>query len=341
MELFYYPTMSGECVYQSHFGEKLSEFPRQFGHIKRQAYVLNTGNLVASISVGEVQQPILLIRKALPINDLYIFSFEIRKKQIYIEQPKQKEEKHIEIKSCYFSSATAEAQLSLKSGDKHQVIEIRISRAYLLHILQDVEPEGHSNWLNILKRNEHFLEKVNLSLDELSLLESISNLLLNAYEGTKLNALQLEHKIADFVLAFIEGLFKKKFASEEDSEQIDYKKIKEVQKLIQEDLLNKYKIPELAAHCNMCSTKFKQLFKRFTGSSLSEFYNHTRMEQALTWLHHHPQGNISELAYSLGYKSLSHFTTAFKSHFGYTPTSFWKSIDLDNVHSEVRISRTA
>ena len=67
------------------------------------------------------------------------------------------------------------------------------------------------------------------------------------------------------------------------------------------------------------------------------------MEKALDWLNINPHGNISELAYDLGHKSLSHFTTAFKSYYGYSPTSIFKHVGQNNSWSlaGIQVGRSA
>lgn len=328
MELFYYPTMSGECLYQSTSGEQPCPFPDKVGDVKAETFTLNTGNLVVTILEGKFHSPLLLTRKALPVNDLYILSFDTL-------QEVQDAERKVEIRSCFFASATSEMLLPRRSGDVQQSIEIRISRAYLLKILDELTPDLHSKWANIFINNEAFQERITPLMEDFTFLESVFDMFKKAGEGHKLNMFMLENKIASLLLAFIERLFTTN-TSEGVVDHTDYKKIKEVQHLIQEDLTNKYKIQELSARCNMCPTKFKQLFKRFTGFSISTFYNNIRMERALTWLNTHSQGNISEVAYSLGYKSLSHFTTAFKNYYGYAPTVVLKNIN----NSETRILNT-
>ncbi|WP_257670451.1 helix-turn-helix domain-containing protein [Parapedobacter tibetensis] len=327
MELFYYPTMSGECVYQSGPDNRFDSIPERMGDFKEGIYTLNTGNLVVAMLKRKFHQPLLITRKALPVNDLYILSFNVT----------QSGDGPMELGNCYFASATSELRQQKNAGDTQLAIEIHLSRAYLLKILNDLDPNTDSRWVTVLKDNETFQNKVTPFMDDFTILENVFELVEQTNEGQQLNTMLLENKVSALVLSVIEHLLKKNTVNEVSIADTDYKKIKEVQTLIQEDLGNKYRIDELSARCNMCPTKFKQLFKRFTGYSLSSFYNSLRMEQALAWLSTHAQGSISELAYYLGYKSLSHFTTAFKNHYGHAPSIMQKKtagIRLENSSTE-------
>lgn len=63
--------------------------------------------------------------------------------------------------------------------------------------------------------------------------------------------------------------------------------------------------------------------KSLTGLPISDFIQNLRMEQAARLLTEQKQ-NITQVAYSVGYSYLSTFSTAFKKHFGVSPTEYIK-----------------
>jgi AraC-like DNA-binding protein len=339
MELFYYPTMSNDGTYQLIDNESLltinkaSEeesklvFSPHAGDVKASVYTLLTGNLVISMMDACFREPFSITRNAYPVNDMYILSFDVS----------------ANAKVNLFSSATTALVLSKQAAQRYRYIEVRISRAYLLKMVLDLTIEKSSSWAKVIATNETFQERFHLLTEEFKLLESVFELFVDSQQTGKINTALLENKIHGVLFSFLDRLFKDEIGRANKTEEHDHQKILEVQTVIKNNIANKYKIPELSTMCNMCPTKFKQLFKRITGNSVSVFYNELRMEKALDWLNKNPQGNISELAYDLGYKSLSHFTAAFKNYYGYAPTIIFKQMNQANTWrlKEVRVGKSA
>mgnify|MGYP001390287329 CR=1 FL=1 len=82
-------------------------------------------------------------------------------------------------------------------------------------------------------------------------------------------------------------------------------------------------IPQLnffAANLNLSESGFKKKLKRATGKSFQTFVREHKLEKARTML---TQGksNVSETAYQAGFKSVAHFSDAFKKQFGQSPSN--------------------
>jgi len=338
MKLFYYPTMSNDGNYQLEGKEPLLinkpspdesqlVFNPNLGEVKASVYTLLTGNLVVSIMDACFKDPFTITRKAYPVNDMYLLSFDIS----------------ANAQVNLFSSATSAHALSKQAAQKYRHIEVRISRAYLLKIIFDLAIEKTRSWAKVIAANETFQECFHLLAEEFKLLESVFKLFIDPQRTGKINTVLLENKIHGVLFSFLDRLFKDEIGTANKTEEQDRQKILEVQLMIKSNVTNKYKIPELSVMCNMCPTKFKQLFKRITGNSVSVFYNELRMGKALDSLNKNPYANISELAYDLGYKSLSHFTAAFKNYYGYPPTVIFKQMDQTKTWSlkSIRVGKSA
>jgi AraC-like DNA-binding protein len=63
--------------------------------------------------------------------------------------------------------------------------------------------------------------------------------------------------------------------------------------------------------------------KALTGQSPHEFLRSKRLQQAAALLKLQT-GNISEIAYQVGFSNLSHFARAFRQEFGKSPKEFVK-----------------
>ncbi len=82
-------------------------------------------------------------------------------------------------------------------------------------------------------------------------------------------------------------------------------------------------ITEMAAQVAMSESKLKTLFKKVYNQSIVEYFNDCRLNNARKLLQT-PGMNIKEVSAKFGYKSVQHFTTAFKKQFGITPASLLK-----------------
>jgi len=70
---------------------------------------------------------------------------------------------------------------------------------------------------------------------------------------------------------------------------------------------------------------FCKLFRKVTGTTFTEFVSRTRIEKARNLLLN-PNLRVSEIAYTVGFQSLTHFNRVFKKILGESPTKFRKRL---------------
>ncbi|QTA92573.1 helix-turn-helix transcriptional regulator [Desulfonema magnum] len=92
-------------------------------------------------------------------------------------------------------------------------------------------------------------------------------------------------------------------------------------KLLSENLQEPPGIIELAKTLGISRTKLYYDFKRFYGTSPSEYLRTRRIEKARTLVEDGDM-NLTEIAYFLGYSSSSHFGRAFRQYFGMAPSHY-------------------
>ncbi|WP_170140804.1 AraC family transcriptional regulator [Oceanobacillus arenosus] len=90
---------------------------------------------------------------------------------------------------------------------------------------------------------------------------------------------------------------------------------------IQENLDKKLTLDDVANRIGLNATYFSHLFKKETGISFIDFRMQLRMEKAKELIE---TGNmkITDIANSIGYEDLSHFTKTFKKYTGYSPSKY-------------------
>lgn len=99
-----------------------------------------------------------------------------------------------------------------------------------------------------------------------------------------------------------------------------YEKILLAKEIIEEDLSKNHSIPDLAKKVGTNVQYLKKYFKQYFGKTVMNYITEKKMEHAkeliLTGNH-----RVSDVARMTGYKHSTHFTTAFKKHFGFIPNS--------------------
>lgn len=78
-------------------------------------------------------------------------------------------------------------------------------------------------------------------------------------------------------------------------------------------------IKEIAYSLNLSPSNLIQLFKNATGMTPKEYQNHLKLNQSKEDL---LVKNVSEVAYDLGFESISYFIKLFKAHNGVTPKQY-------------------
>ncbi|WP_237065481.1 GlxA family transcriptional regulator [Microbulbifer guangxiensis] len=102
------------------------------------------------------------------------------------------------------------------------------------------------------------------------------------------------------------------------SEVEDRLTLAEAQALMRNNLAEPLATGEIAGYLGISSKKLERIFKRFVGQLPARFYIGLRLSLARDLLHHSSL-SIEEIGKRCGFSSPSHFSRAFRNHFGCTP----------------------
>jgi AraC-like DNA-binding protein len=80
-------------------------------------------------------------------------------------------------------------------------------------------------------------------------------------------------------------------------------------------------IAEVAHVVNMSAHYFSEKFKQSTGLTFTEYVGRVRIEKARNLLQN-PNMSVSEIAYAVGFQSLSQFNRLFRKYVGQAPTAY-------------------
>ena len=84
-------------------------------------------------------------------------------------------------------------------------------------------------------------------------------------------------------------------------------------------------LPQVAQFANSSPFRFCKLFKRATGLTFAKFVARVRIESARNLLIN-PQLRVTEVAYEVGFQSVTHFNRVFRKILGQSPTEYRRNV---------------
>lgn len=131
----------------------------------------------------------------------------------------------------------------------------------------------------------------------------------------------LKANILKILVLFIKRIANKNSRKEQSAVVNDALRIFEIKKIIDTNAGKEHiSLTDLAKSAAISKTKLKTKFKEIVGKTAYQYYLDVKMEKAKSILEDSAIP-ISDLAYELGFKSTSHFSQAFKKHYGVNPKS--------------------
>lgn len=97
--------------------------------------------------------------------------------------------------------------------------------------------------------------------------------------------------------------------------------IARAKQFIREHCTENLSLRQVSGSVNMSPFYFCKLFRKCTAVTFTEFLSRTRIEKAKNLLLN-PNLRISEIAFAVGFQSLTHFTRMFKRILGQSPTNY-------------------
>jgi AraC family transcriptional regulator of arabinose operon len=102
---------------------------------------------------------------------------------------------------------------------------------------------------------------------------------------------------------------------------VSIKKVDYILRYVRNNIHENFTIEQLAKMANFHPNYFIRFFKKHTGSSPISYINKMKMEKAKSLLTAREM-NITEIAYSIGFNDVYHFSKTFKRYTGFSPTEF-------------------
>lgn len=104
--------------------------------------------------------------------------------------------------------------------------------------------------------------------------------------------------------------------------------LREVTAHIQGNLANSPKLATIAPQYGLSSRTLMRLFRRDLGMTFGEYVRIARMAKAIELLTQ-PSASVTDVAYAVGYSSLSSFSQTFQQLMGITPSAYLRSMAME------------
>lgn len=131
----------------------------------------------------------------------------------------------------------------------------------------------------------------------------------------------MQIKVQELLYLLFHRLSLRESAAHKTINSADAERLLYVRNEIISDLSVPPVLAELAQIAAMSQTKLKQLFKQTFGTTIYNYYQQVRMQEAAFLL---KQGthSVADVGYELGFSNLSHFSRLFEKHYGLNPKRF-------------------
>lgn len=195
-----------------------------------------------------------------------------------------------------------------------------LSKDFLHAFLSQMNP-GHSCDLEriILFPHRHYIHSSNITSSMTFALEQIENC---PFHGV-LQKLYLQGKALELLAMKLEQLNCSKSGSDYviNLTEKDLERIRKAKEILISDLQSPPSLNELARASAINTKKLKYGFKDVYGMTAFAYLRQERLNSARKLLEKGDK-NVTEIAFEVGYNSLSHFSAAFKKEFGVLPHNF-------------------
>ncbi len=143
----------------------------------------------------------------------------------------------------------------------------------------------------------------------------------SAYFATPVVSRRKNKSISSLLSIFAEHLAMTSNQIAVQTAQAEPPSISRAKAFIREHYQEKLSLGQVAGAVHVSVFYFCKLFRKATGTNFTEFVSRTRVEKAMSLLLN-PNNRISEIAYEVGFESLTHFNRTFKKFAGESPTQY-------------------
>jgi len=205
-----------------------------------------------------------------------------------------------------------ENEYLLGMGKSFVNVHIEIERTYYAGLLSDSEKWSAEVRRKILENELYYPGEFSLTLPMMRTIQEIFNSPLSG----SLKRLLIEAKVHELVALQLNGCIGESLESGAKTKDI----FVAIRDFIDTTFLQEHSLKSIAREFAINEFALKKGFKEQFNTTVFDYILHKRMEHAQQLLLHSDK-TIQQIGREIGYKYTNHFSAAFKSRFGVTPTA--------------------
>lgn len=129
----------------------------------------------------------------------------------------------------------------------------------------------------------------------------------------------IEAKVIELLMLQLEQIVENQSTKVYSLKKNDVDRMHEVKEILSQNLSSTFSLIDLAKKVGTNEFTLKKGFKEVFGTTVFGFWQHLKMQEAKNLLLN-TELTVSEISDEVGYKNARHFSTAFKKHFGKSPS---------------------
>ena len=206
--------------------------------------------------------------------------------------------------------------VNFKTGDQIQNIIINISDEVLVkHLPYDIYKRLRENEFSMT-----LASRLSSRISTLAAREIFVNTATNTITNSFASELFIKARVYDIVVFDLKALAQANSNELVNLSKEDINAINQALIILQKNYHNPPTIKEISHAICLNESKLKSGFKQLFGMTVHECSTKIRMQEAKRLISA-GELNLAQIAKELGYKQQHNFTTAFKKHFGFNPSS--------------------
>ena len=219
------------------------------------------------------------------------------------------------IPSVQVCSAEMDLEIFVPAGSPVNALIISVQAEFLKQLLH--KEEDHEVLQMIFSRHQAYLYDEIISVE----MEAAAKEIMESKGKEQLGDFFLRLKSEELIYLFFMELLKRKKATTYPINSADAKLMYEIREKIIADLSVPPLLADLAVSVNMSESKMNKLFKQIFGSSIYNYYQVLRINEAANLIREEGL-SVSAAGYQMGFTNLSHFSRIFEKHKGYKPKKY-------------------
>lgn len=212
------------------------------------------------------------------------------------------------VPDIYFST-------SLEKDLKYSTFNIHFS-TYFLHDFLHLFPELR-DFLSNAKERKAYMLRNSLFYSSTDMRMIVGNIVKSKFSG-EVRKIFIDLKVMELLVLVIEHFNQDTGIEGIPLSENDKENIYKAAELIAENIKEPLTIRTLSVKCAINANKLQKGFKKLFSKTVFEYLTELRMERAQELLRS-SDISVTDIAYVVGYKNVSNFSTAYKKHYAYSP----------------------